>query len=122
MDNSIFLKIPLFQDVPSTELFQMTSELPLETYEVGEYLFREGDPGEQLYIVMDGELEVLLGADTPDELSLRVCGPGEYLGEMSLILPKGKRTASVRARTRAQTCVMSHEKFQEVIKRWPMTA
>ena len=71
---------------------------------------------------MDGSLEVLLGAGTPDELLLRTCGPGEYIGEMSLILPEGKRTASVRAKTRTLTWVMNRTKFQEILLRWPMMA
>jgi len=122
MDESVFLKIPLFQDVPSAELFQMVSELPVETHEAGTYIFREGEAGENLYVVMDGSLEVLLGADSPDELLLRTCGPGEYIGEMSLILPDGKRTASVRAQTPTRTWVMSHAKFRQIIQRWPMMA
>ena len=122
MDESIFLRIPLFQDVPSSELFQMVNELPVQTYPPGAYIFREGDAGENLYVVMEGALEVLLGAGSPDELLLRICGPGEYIGEMSLILPEGKRTASVRAKARTRTWVMSHDKFQEIIRRWPMMA
>ena len=122
MDESVFLKIPLFRDVPSSELFQMVNELPVETYEAGTYIFREGEAGENLYVVMDGMLEVLLGADSPDELLLRAYGPGEYIGEMSLILPEGKRTATVRAKKQTRTWVMSHAKFQEIIKRWPMIA
>ena len=66
MDKSVFLKIPLFQDVPSSELFQVVRELPVETYESGTYIFREGESGEKLYVVMDGSLEVLLGADSSE--------------------------------------------------------
>ena len=76
----------------------MANELPVETYEAGAYIFREGETGEKLYVVMDGSLDVVLGADSPDEMLLRTCGPGEYIGEMSLILPEGKRTATVRAK------------------------
>jgi sigma-B regulation protein RsbU (phosphoserine phosphatase) len=122
MDESVFLKIPLFQDVPSTELFPVVRELPVETYEPGAYIFRDGETGEKLYVVMDGSLEVLLGADSPDELLLRTCGPGEYIGEMSLILPDGRRTATVRAKGRTRTWVMSRSKFQEIIQRWPKMA
>ena len=122
MDESVFLKIPLFQDVPSSELFQMVNNLPVETYEAGAYIFREGEAGENLYVVVDGALEVLLGADSPDELLLRTCGPGEYIGEMSLILPEGKRTATARAKTRTLTWVMNRTKFQEILLRWPIIA
>jgi phosphoserine phosphatase RsbU/P len=122
MDESVFLKIPLFQDVPSSELFQVVRELPVETYESGAYIFRDGDTGEKLYVVMDGSLEVLLGADSSDELLLRTCGPGEYIGEMSLILPDGRRTATVRAKSKTRAWVMSRSKFQEIIQRWPKMA
>jgi len=122
MDESVFLKIPLFRGAPSSELFQMVNDLPVETYEAGAYIFREGEAGENLYVVMEGSLEVLMGADSPDELLLRTCGPGEYIGEMSLILPEGKRTATVRAKTRTRTWVMNRTKFQEILKRWPMIA
>jgi sigma-B regulation protein RsbU (phosphoserine phosphatase) len=122
MDESVFLKIPLFQDVPSAELFQVVRELPVETYAPGAYIFREGDTGEKLYVVMDGSLEVLLGAESSDELLLRTCGPGEYIGEMSLILPDGRRTATVRAKEQTRAWVMSRSKFQEIIQRWPKMA
>ena len=84
--------------MPSSELFQMVNDLPVETYEAGAYIFREGEAGENFYVVVDGALEVLLGADSSDELLLRTCGPGEYIGEMSLILPEGKRTATARGK------------------------
>jgi sigma-B regulation protein RsbU (phosphoserine phosphatase) len=53
---------------------------------------------------------------------LRVCGPGEYVGEMGLIMPKGLRTASVRVRDRSRVWVISREKFGEIMHRWPILA
>ncbi len=122
MHETAFLKIPLFQDIPTDDLLKMVSELPIETYEPGTYLFRDGDPGENLYVVKEGSLEVVLGADSPDELLLKVCGPGEYVGEMGLILVDGKRTATVRARDRVRAWVMSRVKFTQVLQRWPVIA
>ncbi len=122
MDESAFRKIPLFRDDPSTELFKLVKELPVENFRAGSYLFKEGDAGESLYVVIDGALEILMGADSTDELLLRTCGPGEYIGEMSLILPEGKRTASVRAKMETRTWVMSQQKFKESLQRWPMIA
>lgn len=119
---SAFLNIPLFQDVPPDDLVRMVNELPLESYEPGTYLFRDGDPGENLYVVKDGELEIVLAAGSADEMLLKVCGPGEYVGEMGLILADGKRTATVRAKTRAQTWIMGRAKFAQVLQRWPVIA
>ncbi len=122
MDETVFLKIPLFKGLPHLDLFKLVDELPVEVYEGGHYLFHEGDAGDSLYVVMDGKLEIVLAADSKDEMLLRVSGPGEYVGEMSLIMPEGKRTASVRARETSKVWVMSREKFNEVLQRWPLLA
>ncbi|NUQ58804.1 MAG: cyclic nucleotide-binding domain-containing protein [Anaerolineales bacterium] len=118
----LFLKIPLFKDLSFVELRDLFNELPLESHEAGAYLFREGDPGDSLYVVKSGNLEIVLAPDTADEMRLRFCGPGEYVGEMSLILKRGKRTAAVRAAELTQTWVMTRDKFNECIQRWPHLA
>lgn len=118
----LFLKIPLFKDLSNLELYELFNELPLETHEAGAYLFHEGDPGNSLYVVKSGRLEVVLAGGTTDEMHLRFCGPGEYVGEMSLILKQGKRTAAVRAVEPAQAWVMTRDKFNECIQRWPHLA
>ncbi len=122
MSESAFLKIPLFQDIPADELVSLVSRLPVETFEPGAYLFRDGDVGESLYVVKDGHLEVVLGADSQDEMLLKICGPGEYVGEMGLILMDGKRTATVRAKDRASTWVMGRATFTQMLQRWPVIA
>lgn len=122
MHETVFLNIPLFSNLSHDELVQLVQELPVEDYDSGSYLFREGDSGEALYVVIHGGLEVLLAAGTPEEMLLRLCGPGEYVGEMSLILPKGQRTASVRARGQTRVWMMTRDKFNEVLKRWPALA
>ena len=122
MDESAFFKIPLFRDLPKDELVKLVSELPLVEYEPGGYLFREGEMGESMCVVASGSLEILLAADTSDEMLLRICGPGEYVGEMSLIMPKGERTASVRAREKTRVWTMSRTKFNDVLRTWPALA
>lgn len=122
MDKTVFLKIPLFKELPHLELFKLVSQLPIERLKSGEYVFREGDPGDSLYVVESGKLEIVLAGGSQDEMLLRVCGPGEYVGEMSLIMPKGKRTAGVRALEDSKLFVMSREKFNEVLRQYPMMA
>ncbi|HVN14395.1 MAG TPA: cyclic nucleotide-binding domain-containing protein, partial [Anaerolineales bacterium] len=60
MNETVFLKIPLFSNLSQDELTQLVHELPVEDYASGSYLFREGDSGESLYVVIEGKLEVLL--------------------------------------------------------------
>jgi sigma-B regulation protein RsbU (phosphoserine phosphatase) len=122
MSVNLLAKIPLFADLPPDEMSKLVSALDVKELKARDILFREGDPGEHLYIVMKGELEVLMGEGKPDELVLNILREGEYLGEMSLIVPDGLRTASVRARDEAVLLSMSRTQFMDLTKRYPVLA
>jgi phosphoserine phosphatase RsbU/P len=117
-----FLRIPLFRKIPKVEMYKLVDQLPAEEYKAGSYLFHAGDSGDSLYVVSTGSLEIVLAGGTEDEMLLRVCGPGEYVGEMSLIMPQGRRTASVRAKEDTRVLMMSRDKFNEILERWPSIA
>lgn len=119
---NLLARIPLFGDLPPAELDHLVAALQVVQLRAGEVLFREGEPGEHLYIVLDGELEVLRGLETREEMRLNTIGPGECLGEMSLILPGGQRTASVRAQGPAVLLVMTRAEFDDLLLRQPMMA
>lgn len=85
MTTYILSNIPLFSDLPVAELDHLQSTLQVKHLQPGETLFHESEPGERFYVVMDGELHILLGAGAKEEMQLNTLGPGEYLGEMSLI-------------------------------------
>jgi len=87
-----------------------------------EILFQEGDPGEHFYVVLDGELQVLLGEGTDEEMQLNILGPGEYFGEMSLIIPGGERTASVRSNEDSVLLAMNRDEFTTLLERFPKLA
>jgi sigma-B regulation protein RsbU (phosphoserine phosphatase) len=119
MTTNLLSKIPLFADLPVTELDKIISELDVKEMKDREILFREGDPGEHFYVVMRGQLEVLMAEGRSEEMLLNVITVGEYFGEMSLILPGGHRTASVRARGDATLLSMSRIQFLDLTKKYP---
>ncbi|NWG35884.1 MAG: SpoIIE family protein phosphatase [Chloroflexi bacterium] len=122
MTVNLLAKIPFFADLPPDELDRLMSELEVVHLRSSEILFKEGDAGEHLYIVMSGELEILMAPDTSNELILNILHPGEYLGEMSLIQPGGHRTAGARARGDVVLLSMSRLQFKELLKRYPHLA
>ena len=122
MNTNLLSKIPLFSVLPEEELDHLQSMLEVKTLQPGEILFREGEPGEHFYILTDGRLEILLGAETEEELLLNTLGPGEYLGEMSLIIPGGERTATARACKDAALLAMSRDEFTDLIEQYPILA
>ncbi len=119
---NLLAQIPFFADLPPAELDRLMQELEVVNLRSGEILFSEGDPGEHLYIVVKGELEILMAPGTDNELILNLLHEGEYLGEMSLIQPGGHRTASARARGDAVLLSMSRTQFKDLLKRHPYLA
>ena len=118
----LFKKVPLLSDLPRNELDYMVSTLQVVNLEPGQVLFREGQPGESLFIILEGQLQVLMGLDTPDERQLAVFGPGEFIGEMSLLIPGRARTASVRAGQASRLWMMTHADFDGLLTRQPKLA
>lgn len=122
MTHNLLSQIPLFAGLPLHELDELVAALDVTELEDHQILFREGDPGEHLFVVLHGVLEVLMAEDTPQEHLLNLLHEGEYLGEMSLIMPGGHRTASVRARGKSTLLSMSRAQFMDMTKGHPELA
>ncbi len=122
MSVNLLAQIPFFTDLPTEELDRLMSELEVVNLRSGQILFREGEVGEHLFVVVSGELEILMGPDTDDELVLNILHEGEYIGEMSLIQPDGQRTASARARGEVVLLSMSRTQFKDLLHRHPELA
>lgn len=119
MPLNLLAHIPFFTALPPDELDRLVAELDVVNLNSGDVLFREGDPGEHLYVVVSGELEILMAPYTDDELILNLLHAGEYLGEMSLIQPGGLRTASARARGDVVLLSMSRDQFRDLLQHHP---
>jgi len=122
MSVNLLARLPLFSDFPLDELDRLRSALDEVHLKSGEILFHEGDPSEDMYIVLSGVIEILAGLDTDDEVILDILHEGNYLGEMNLILPDNHRTASVRARGDVVLLGMSRKQFIELLQRNPLLA
>jgi NADH dehydrogenase len=87
-----------------------------EYFEPGQVIFREGDRGDRLYVVTDGEVEVLResGGETP----LRRLGRGECFGEIALVSDR-PRTATVRAVSASNVLAVDRDAFQALFATLP---
>ena len=118
----LFKKVPLLSDLPRSELNLLASTLKIVNLPAGEVLFHEDDVGESLFIVLEGELEVLMGFGKADEKSIARLGPGEFIGEMSLLIPGRARTASIRAIRASRLWSMTRVDFDALLLRQPRLA
>ena len=119
---SLVTRIPLFSQLPFDELNLLLNALDRVRLNPGDILFKEGELAEHLYIVARGQLEINMASGTANELILNVINEGEYLGEMGIIMPGGRRTAGARARGDVLLLSMSRTQFQELLQRHPELA
>lgn len=122
MSVNLLARIPLFSDLPPEELDRLMAALDVVDIKSGDILFREGDIGEHLFIMVSGELEITMGSGTGNEMVLNVLKEGEYFGEMGLIMPGGRRTAGARARGDVVLLSMSRSRFGDLMQTHPKLA
>src|SRR5207248_4042332 len=75
--------IPFFRNLPAGALHAVAGRLQPEHRRRGEVVFHQGEPGETMYLVASGQVEVLAGAD---QAPLGALGPGSFVGELALLL------------------------------------
>jgi serine phosphatase RsbU (regulator of sigma subunit) len=122
MRNVLLKQIPLFQSLPELEVAFLAENLRVVTFDSNTFLFQEGDQGDHFYVILAGEVEVLKAVADGDHYLIGIRGPGEYVGEMSLLNPSGLRTASLRARTAVETFEITRADFDALLGRQPNLA
>ena len=93
----------------------------LETYATGKVLFREGDPGNRLYFILRGVVQIEKVVDEANTARLARLGRGEILGEIS-VLDKSPRTATATAFLDAEVMVLSLQQIDSLSNSHPQIA
>jgi phosphoserine phosphatase RsbU/P len=122
MQLRLLSKTPIFARLPPEELEYLADRLRIQEVPPGKLLFSEGETGSHFYIVIYGEMEIIKALGTEDERLLAVRGPGEFVGELSLLNPNGRRTASVRSRGPAHLWEITHSDVDALLNRQPHIA
>jgi len=122
MDVPMLRRVPLFADLPLEEIEYLAATFQPVVYDTNTLLFREGDVGDHFYIVLSGSIAIIKAMDTPDERLVGLRGPGEFVGEMSLLNQDGLRTASVRVQEDARVIEITRADFDALLYRYPTLA
>jgi len=91
-----------------------------KVYEDGEVIFRQGDVGDSMYVVQEGQVEVFVERDGK-EVRLRVLGQGESVGEMA-IFAREVRSATVRAIGKVRVLTVDKRNFLTRVQQDPSLA
>ncbi len=120
MQTAAFLRnVPVLAGLPDDLLRRLAGEVRELHADAGDWIFRDGDPADSLFIVWGGRLDVV--DEGPPEALIRVLRRGDVLGELAL-LREGTRSASVRARRDAELLELGRAPFEGLIQEAPSFA
>jgi sigma-B regulation protein RsbU (phosphoserine phosphatase) len=115
----VISRVPLLANLPPEEIDYLAASLRSVAVPAGTLLLEEGIAGDRLYIVLEGQVEIIKALSTEAERSLGLRGPGTFLGEMSLLSDTHRATASVRADTPVQLLEMTRGDSDALLQRQP---
>ncbi|NJD58215.1 MAG: cyclic nucleotide-binding domain-containing protein [Anaerolineae bacterium] len=109
----------IFDSLSPEETEALLSNYTITVRSPGDLVMREGDCLEHLYIIVQGQVEIIKSLGSADERLLGVREAGTLLGEMSLFDVQSKHTASVRAITPLQVLQLSRPEFESMLQQHP---
>jgi CRP/FNR family cyclic AMP-dependent transcriptional regulator len=104
----------LFRGLSADGLERIAAIAGEEAHPANSFVFREGEMGEKLYLILEGKVRISRNLPGMGEEALAVLGPGESFGEMSLI-DDTPRSADAVVHERARFLVITREAFEDLL-------
>ena len=106
-------EVPLLSDVSPAGLERLRASSSEFETEPGQVLALAGDHGSGMFIVLEGEVVVELRSATYE------LGPGDFFGELALLVPEATRVARVRAKSRVHCLAVPRDEFVALLDSEP---
>jgi serine phosphatase RsbU (regulator of sigma subunit) len=115
-------RLDLFSKLTPVETERLLQISKAQEYPAGTVLFRQDDPADRFSLIVNGMTEIILSLGTPEERVLSILQPGDFLGEVGLLHPDQKRTASARILTDSKHFEIMKNDFDALIHQSPSIA
>jgi len=102
---------PLFADVPAEDVRRLLSIARRRTFRKGEVVFHRDDLAESLHLVVRGRFAVRITTSLGESALLDLLGPGDAFGELALLLPDARRSATMEALEEGETRSVFRDDF-----------
>jgi len=113
--------VELFEHLNEDDRANLAEAIDARSLAAGDTLFKAGEPGEALYVVRSGEVELFIRDTAGQRIALAIAGPGEMFGELAL-LDSGPRTATVIAISDTELLELDRDDLLLLFQRSPAAA
>ena len=110
-------EVPMFRNVDPKQLRVFAFMGETLTYRAGERIFEKNDEGDAAYIVIEGEVEVLIPTEHGEE-SVAILGEKEIFGEMAVLCDQ-KRSSAIAAKTDLTTLRLERSVILKLLQEFP---
>jgi len=121
VDPQHLAEVPFFELLDPSQRALLAARIDTTTAPAGQQMFSYGDPGDSLYIVRSGVVEIFSRNDTGEKIVLETARAGDFFGEISL-LDGGPRTASAVVIEDLDAVVVDREDLEEFLRLCPAAA
>ena len=113
--------VPFFTQLTESELEVIRSLSTEKHYPKNAVVLTEGEMGDSLYMIQSGKVKVFISDQEGREMILKLLGPGDFFGEMSMI-DKQPRSASVTTAEASVFLLLTHAAFERCVEKVPRIA
>lgn len=117
IDTDILRRVDLFQNLSERALQEIIVLMNTEEVKQGQYIFQEGDPGDGLYLILEGEVRISKNIPGVGEEALAFLPEGACFGEMALMENRAERSASAIANKSCEIAKVDREEFLSLMDR-----
>src|SRR3970040_929398 len=110
---------PLLADLPAEDVRELLSVARRRTFAKGEVVIHRADAAESLHLVVSGRFGARVTTPLGDSVLFDVLGPGQAFGELALLLPGARRSATVAALEDGETRSVLRDDFARLQKSHP---
>jgi CRP/FNR family cyclic AMP-dependent transcriptional regulator len=110
--------IPFFAGLDPATLQRVAAGMRSRRFRRGEVIFHIGDPGDALFVIVEGEVKISLPSETGEEAIIATLRVGDVFGELAL-LDGAPRSASATALSASETVMLPRDRFRELIATEP---
>ena len=110
--------VPIFSSLNKEEMLEVAAITTAQTFEKSEMVYMAGSKGGKLYVLHSGNVKISRLSVSGKEQVIRVIGPGEFIGELTLFssLPVTDNAEALKTST---MCIIEGEKLKELMKKYP---
>lgn len=122
VERVLFLRrVPLFTDLSPQDLVPIATIASEHSYGEGDTIAEQGDPGDEMHIIVTGYVMVILREPSGHQQVLAVRSAGDVIGEMAVIT-SGPRMASLAAKGPVRLLSIGRREFEALLRERPETS